>query len=209
MKMLIKSNKGRNCIPPLRNTINDEHLDEMVYDDDKKCELLNKYFSLEEENIPVPPFESKTNDSITDICVTASEIVDFIQILDLKKASGPDKISHKMLKIAPEKIAETLQIIFSKSLQQSKYPSSWKTAHVIAILKNGDASLPSNYRPISLISCVGKIMERLVYKNVYNYLVRNKPIYEYQSCFLPKHSTIHQLLELYNSILNSLEKKRI
>jgi hypothetical protein len=46
MKMLIKSNKGSNCIPHLRNTINDEHLDEMVYDDDKKCELLNKYFSL-------------------------------------------------------------------------------------------------------------------------------------------------------------------
>ena len=61
--MLIKSNKGSNCIPPLRNTINDEHLGEMVYDYDKKCELLNKYFSLvsklEEENIPVPPFESK------------------------------------------------------------------------------------------------------------------------------------------------------
>jgi hypothetical protein len=46
MKMVIKSNKGSNCIPPLRNTINDEHLDEMVYDDDNKCELLNKYFSL-------------------------------------------------------------------------------------------------------------------------------------------------------------------
>ena len=88
MKTLIKSNKGSNCIPPLRNTINDEHLDEMVYDDYKKCELLNKYFSLvsklEEENIP--PFESKTNDSSTDIFVTASEIVDFIQILDLKKS---------------------------------------------------------------------------------------------------------------------------
>jgi hypothetical protein len=63
MKMLIKSNKGSNCIPPLRNTINDEHLDEMIYDDDKKCELLNKYFSLvsmlEEENIPVPPLKVK------------------------------------------------------------------------------------------------------------------------------------------------------
>jgi hypothetical protein len=50
-------------IPPLRNTINDEHLDEMVYDDEKKCELLNKYFSLvsklEEENIPVPPLKVK------------------------------------------------------------------------------------------------------------------------------------------------------
>jgi hypothetical protein len=47
----------------------------------------------------------------------------------------------------------------------------------IAIFKKGDASLPSNNRPISLISCVGKIMERVVYKNVYNYLVRNKLIY--------------------------------
>ena len=80
---------------------------------------------------------------------------------------------------------------------------------MIAILKKGDASLPSNYRPISLISCVGKIMERVVYKNVYNYLVRNKLIYEYQSGFLPKHSTIHQLLELYSSILNSLEKNNL
>jgi hypothetical protein len=44
--------------------------------------------------------------------VTASEIVDIIQILDLKKASGPDKICHKMLKIAPEKIAEPLINIF-------------------------------------------------------------------------------------------------
>jgi hypothetical protein len=79
---------------------------------------------------------------------------------------------------------------------------------VIAILKKGDASLPANYRTISLICCVGKIMERVIYKNEYNYLVRNKLIYEYQSGFLPKHSTIHQLLELYNSILNLLEKKK-
>jgi hypothetical protein len=108
---------------------------------------------------------------MTDIFVTANEIVDIIQILDLNKASGPDKISHKMLKIAPEKIAEPLQIIFNKSLRQGKYPSSWKIAHVIAILKKRDASLPANYRPISLISCVGKIMERVIYKDVYNYLV--------------------------------------
>jgi hypothetical protein len=139
--------------------------------------------------------------------VTASEIVDIIQISDLKKASGPDKISHKRLKISPEKIAEPLQIIFNKSLRQGKYPSSWTIAHMIAILKKGDASLPANYNPISLINFVGKNMERVIYKFFYNYLVRNKLIYEYQSGFLPKHSTIHQLLELYNSILNSLEKK--
>ena len=81
--------------------------------------LLSLYFNL----------LLKPNDSIIDICVTACEIVDIIQILDLKKASGPDKISHKMLKIAPEKIAEPPQIIFNKSLRQGKYPSSWKIAH--------------------------------------------------------------------------------
>jgi hypothetical protein len=59
-----------------------------------------------------------------------------------------------MLNISPEKIATSLLIIFNISLQQSKYPSNWKIAHVIAILKNGDTSLPSNYRPISFISCI-------------------------------------------------------
>ena len=93
--------------------------------------------------------------------MTASDIVDIIQISDLKKASGPDKISHKMLKISPKKIAEPLQIIFNKSLRQGKYPSSWTIAHVIAILKKGDASLSANYRPISLINFVGKNMERV------------------------------------------------
>jgi hypothetical protein len=66
-----------------------------------------------------------------------------------------------------------------------------------------------NYRPISLISCVGKIMERVIYKYVFSHLQRNKLIYEYQSGFLPKYSTVHQLLEMYNCILNSLQKKAI
>ena len=114
-----------------------------------------------------------------------------------------------MLKICPEKIAIPLQIIFNKSLEQCKYPSDWKIANVIAIFKKGDSSLPSNYRPISLISCVGKIMERVVYKYVYNHLQRNRLIYEYQSGFLPKCSTVHQLIEIYNCILNALEKRKL
>jgi hypothetical protein len=57
---------------------------------------------------------------------------------------GPDVISHKMLKLCPNKIALPLQIIFNKSFQQSKYPMNWKLAHVIAVFKKGDSSLPSN-----------------------------------------------------------------
>ena len=113
-----------------------------MYGDEDKCDLLNNYFSLilklEEENVPLPDFDMKTNNVIN------GEIVDILKIIDPNKASGPDKISHKMLNISPEKIAIPLQIIFSKSLRQCKYPSSWKNAHVTAIFKKGDTSLPSH-----------------------------------------------------------------
>ena len=86
------------------------------------------------------------------------------------KASSPDIISHKMLQVSPEKIAVPLRIIFNKSLEQCKYHKSWKKANVIPIFKKDNNSYPSNYRPISLIICVGKVMERVVYKHVYNHL---------------------------------------
>ena len=76
-------------------------------------------------------------------------------------------------------------------------------------LQKGNTALPSNYRPISLISCVGKIMERVVYKYVYNHLKKCKVLYEYQSGFLLNCSTVHQLIEIYNYILNSFENKEI
>jgi hypothetical protein len=60
MKMLIKSTKGSNCIPPLTKSINEENFDDIVYGDEDKCDLLNKYFSLisklEEENVPLPDY---------------------------------------------------------------------------------------------------------------------------------------------------------
>ena len=122
-------------------------------------------------------------------------IVDILHTLDSKNKSGPDRISHRMLKMSSEKIAKPLKTIFNKSLSQGKYPPAWKITHVIAIFKKGNSSLPSNYRPISFISCLGKVMERVVYKHVYNHLHSSKLIYEYQSGFLPKHPTVHELIE--------------
>jgi hypothetical protein len=48
----------------------------------------------------------------------------------------------------------------------SNIPSDWKIAHVIPLFKNGDKSLPSNYRPISLLSCVSKVLEKIIFKHV-------------------------------------------
>ena len=72
--MLIKSNKGCSNIPPLQNIIQDEGLEEIVYGDDEKCELLNKYFSfissLEDANVPLPDIELKTDNFLRDIVIT-------------------------------------------------------------------------------------------------------------------------------------------
>jgi hypothetical protein len=100
-------------------------------------ELLNTYFrlisSLEDANVALPDIDLKVDNCLRDIVITREEIVDIIKMINPNKASWPDIISHTMLKICPEKIAASLQIILNKSILQCKYPTSWKIAHVIAI----------------------------------------------------------------------------
>jgi hypothetical protein len=94
--MLIKSNKGNYCIPPLRNSINDQNIDDIAYDDSVKCEFLNKYFSsiskLDEENVTLPQFDSKTNNIIHEKHITENEIIDvFFKFLTQTKQQDQTK----------------------------------------------------------------------------------------------------------------------
>ena len=73
------------------------------------------------------------------------------------------------------------------------------------LCKNGDKSLVTNYRPISLLSAVGKVFERIVFKEVFNYLIFNNLLYKFQSGFVQGHSTVHQLIEIYYRIRMSLD----
>jgi len=75
------------------------------------------------------------------------------------------------------------------------------------LLKKGDSNTASYYRPISLLSCVAKLMERVVYKHFYNHLISNNLIYSKQSGFLTGHSTVYQLIDLYHQIAHSLDNK--
>jgi hypothetical protein len=78
-------------------------------------------------------------------------------------------------------------------MQTSHFPDHWKLAKVMSLFKNGNKSLVSNYRPISLHSRVGKTFKRVVFKHVSNYFLDNKLLCKYQSGFVSGCSTVHQL----------------
>lgn len=90
-------------------------------------------------------------------------------------------------------------------MTENVYPNNWKIAHVLPLFKKDDPSVATNYRPVSLLSCVSKIMERIIFKHVYNYFIKNNLFYKYQAGFLPGHSTLYQLLETYHSIVKAID----
>ena len=139
---------------------------------------------------------------------STTDVEGMIHSLDINKALGLDQISHRLLKGTKHTITKPLCMLFNKSLYEKKFPRKWKESAVYPLFKKRDKSLVSNYHPISLLSCVGKVMERCVYKHLYKHLYFNGLLYVKQSGFLRGHSTVHQLLDLYHQIVSSLDHKQ-
>ena len=173
---------------------------EYVINNEDKANILNNFFcsitEIENSNVLTPDFHDRTGNRIDTLHITSDEVKDILECLQLGKAVGSDLISHCMLKNTASTICKPLQLIFNYSLQTRKFPKIWKSAIVIALFKKGIKSDPSNYRPISLLSCVGKVFERVVFKYIFNFLLDNSLIYKYQSGFMRRHSTVHQLIEM-------------
>ena len=96
--------------------------------------------------------------------IVEQDVIDAISVLQVNKAVGPDFVSHKMLKETIFSVTTHLCFLFNRSLKESLFPTQWKISNVLPLFKKGDSSELSNYRPVSLLSCVGKIMERVVFK---------------------------------------------
>ncbi len=176
IKMLVKDNSSKcETIPPLKNPD-----DSYSLTDEEKANTLNNYFvsisTVDASNIALPNFILKTNATIDNINISEQEINDILSNLVINKANGPDEISHHMLKETSRTICLPLSILFNRSIYENIYPSCWKLANVMPLFKKGDNEEPSNYRPISLISCIGKVMERVVFKHLYNYYTQTNLI---------------------------------
>ena len=114
-------------------------------------------------------------------------------------------INGKFLKLSSPIIAPILSDLFNSMLKTGNYPEELKIAKVIPIYKNGEATKCTNYRPISILSLLNNIFEKLLYKRFYEYLEKFEILYQYQYGFRKGHSTGHALVELIDKIRNSID----
>ena len=159
--------------------------------------------------VPYHSFLKPCNASFHFEYTDASRIEKIINKLKPKTSTGPDKISPLLLKHIGINIAGPLSIIINQSLCTGIFPNRLKIAKVLPLFKKDDNKSFGNYRPISLLSAFSKIFERLVFDQLYDYLVSNNLLYESQYGFRSNHSTELAALELIDRVRFEMDNKKL
>ena len=201
----------KDTIPPLLG-----HDGDVVTDDVGKAALLIDHFAAQSTlHIPdthVPPHNianAAQIPTLEQITTNEHEVLQILNSLDANKSTGPDGLPVKFLKLTALIIAKPLSQLYNKSLLLGIYPSNFKTANVKPIFKNkGSPSDPTCYRPISILSALSKVFEKIVYKNIYGHITIHSLLTEKQSGYRRHHSTELQLHYLTHNIYKSLDSGR-
>ena len=133
------------------------------------------------------------------------EIANIISSLNSNKASGPNSIPYRILFRLKNEISKQLADLFNLSFMTGIFPSVLKIAKVIPVFKKDSKLDYSNYRPISLLSNIEKILEKLMYKRLYTFLNNNNIIYNLQFGFRQQYSTSHALINITENIRKALD----
>ena len=177
--------------------------------------ILNNYFVAQTKMIhpdesSLVPAVTVDNDvnvpTLNSINITDENILNSLKNLKLGKSNGVDGIGNNILRACAPSITEPLKMIAQKSIDTGVFPKSWKKSNVVPIFKHkGAKDSVANYRPISLLSCMSKVVERQVYNELYNFCMENGLLSEKNSGFKKKVGTIDQLISLTNKIYQGLD----
>ena len=138
--------------------------------------------------------------------VASAELVSVLKKTKVSKSSGLDKISSKLLKAAGNSIIESLAYLFNLVLNAGIFPDDMKLAKVTSIYKCGSKTDCGNHRPISVISAVAKILEKIIHDQLFDFLKQNLILANQQSGFRPLHSTETTLPHSVNQCLVNMDK---
>ena len=132
-----------------------------------------------------------------------------IQILRSKNSCGLYGISSTLINIIEPAIIEPLTLLINQVLNTDIFPDELNIANVIPLFKKDDPKLFKNYRPISLLPTISKVIEKIIFTQLSTYFNENKLIFDNQYGFRPKYSTEYAALELVDRIITHMDKKEV
>ena len=129
-----------------------------------------------------------------------------ITALPNKISSGYDNVNNVLFKQIKLNIVKPLAIIINKSFSEGKFPHAMKLADVYPLFKSKDRTEPNNYQPISLLLTLSKLLEKVMYRRVYNFLTETDQIYKSQYGFRNGHNCEHAVSELTSAVLKGFQQ---
>ena len=190
----------------------------LITDAKELAETLNRQFqSVFSTPRPFTPeeFEYRTGLSLSPNSPTCNTITiheagvrKLLKNLKTRKAPGPDQITPKILKELANEISPALTLLYQSSIDSGIVPEDWRTAFVTPVFKKGERYKAANYRPISLTSIPGKLLEHIIVHTIMDFAENNNILCKEQHGFRKQRSCISQLIGLVDDISHSRDKGR-
>ena len=141
------------------------------------------------------------------IQVSRSGVLKLLSNLKIHKATGPDGIPGRLLKLCANELASPFTLLFQVSLDTGTIPQDWKKAKIVPVFKKGDKGKVENYRPISLTSIPCKLLEHIIHSSVMDHFDKFQIIDDAQHGFRQKRSCESQLITTLRDFSNCLNNK--
>ena len=186
-----------------------EPLQQMTLKNDYFCTIAEKLIGPADEIQPLHAHSRENTDTptMTSITISQKEIEEKICKLKVKKATGPNGVSARLLKYAGMSIAPSLTSVFKQSVEACNPPDQWKIARVSAAFKKGREEDRTCYRPLSMLSIPSKLMESCVASNITNHVVTQNLLDNRQWAYRKGKSTEQLLIHLTERWREAVERK--